>query len=73
MSKGLHHILKGLSDDDVLEIIHRSLDNSDSIKACVEYMLEELDNIRVYDEAMASPQEAIPFEQAVREIEDDKV
>lgn len=30
---------------------------------------EELDDIRAYDEAKASGGEAIPFEQAVREIE----
>ena len=28
--------------------------------------LEELDDIRAYDDAKAHPQEAIPFEQAVR-------
>jgi len=32
--------------------------------------LEELDDIRAYDKAKAGPQEAIPFDQAVREIED---
>jgi hypothetical protein len=31
--------------------------------------LEDLDDIRVYDEAKASGEEAIPFDQAVREIE----
>lgn len=31
--------------------------------------LEELDDIRAYDKAKASPQDAVPFEQAVREIE----
>jgi PHD/YefM family antitoxin component YafN of YafNO toxin-antitoxin module len=31
--------------------------------------LEELDDIRAYDEAKAGPQDAIPFEQAVRELE----
>lgn len=30
--------------------------------------LEELDDIRAYDEAKAQPGESIPFEQAVREI-----
>ncbi|MFO7869996.1 MAG: hypothetical protein R6V03_01010 [Kiritimatiellia bacterium] len=30
--------------------------------------LEELDDIRTYDKAKAGPQDAIPFEQAVREI-----
>ncbi|MEI6563221.1 MAG: hypothetical protein WCO42_02810 [bacterium] len=30
--------------------------------------LEELDDIRAYDQAKASSQEKIPFEQAVREI-----
>lgn len=30
---------------------------------------EELDDIRAFDEAKASGDEAIPFEQAVREIE----
>ena len=32
--------------------------------------LEELDEIRAYDEAKSGPQESIPFEQAVREIEE---
>ncbi len=32
--------------------------------------LEEFDDIRAYDEAMAGPQEAIAFEQAVREIQE---
>lgn len=31
--------------------------------------LEELDAIRAYDSAKSSPQEAIPFGQAVKEIE----
>jgi len=31
--------------------------------------LEELDDIRAYDEAKASSPESIPFEQAIREIE----
>lgn len=31
--------------------------------------LEELDDIRAYDEAKSGPQEAIPLEQAIREIE----
>jgi hypothetical protein len=31
--------------------------------------IEELDEIRAFDEAKASGDEAIPFEQAVREIE----
>lgn len=30
--------------------------------------LEELDDIRSYDNAKAGPQDAVPFEQAVREI-----
>ena len=30
--------------------------------------LEELDDIREYDEAKARPTEPVPFEQAVREI-----
>ncbi len=30
---------------------------------------EELDSIRAYDEAKASDDEAVPFSQAVREIE----
>ena len=33
--------------------------------------LEELDDIRAYDAAKANPDEAIPFEQAVREIQKD--
>lgn len=32
--------------------------------------LEELDDVRAYDRAKAGRQEAIPFEQAVHEIED---
>jgi hypothetical protein len=32
--------------------------------------LDELDDIRAYDEAKAGPQETVPFEQAVREIEE---
>jgi PHD/YefM family antitoxin component YafN of YafNO toxin-antitoxin module len=32
--------------------------------------LEELDDIRAYDQAKTGCQEAIPFEQAVREIEE---
>ncbi len=31
--------------------------------------LEELDDLRAYDEARASGEEPVPFEQAVREIE----
>lgn len=34
--------------------------------------LEELDSIRAYDEAKASGDEAVPFEEAVREIERDR-
>jgi len=32
--------------------------------------LEELDDIRAYDEAKSGSQETVPFEQAVREIEE---
>ena len=32
--------------------------------------LEELDDIRAYDEAKSGPQETICFDQAVREIEE---
>lgn len=32
--------------------------------------LEELDDIRAYDEAKAGSQEIMPFEQAVREIDE---
>ena len=32
--------------------------------------LEELDDIRTYDEAKTGPQDTVPFEQAVREIEE---
>jgi len=32
--------------------------------------LEELDDIRAFDEAKAGPQEAIPLERAVREIQE---
>jgi hypothetical protein len=31
--------------------------------------LEELDDIRAFDAAKAGPQESVPFEQAVREIQ----
>jgi hypothetical protein len=31
--------------------------------------LEELDDIRAYDAAMSGPQDAVPFEQAAREIQ----
>lgn len=34
--------------------------------------LEELESIRAYDAATASGDEAVPFEQAVREIERDR-
>lgn len=34
--------------------------------------LEELESIRAYDAAKASHDEAIPFEQAVRELERDR-
>ena len=32
--------------------------------------LEELDDIRAYDKAKASAQDSIPFDQAVREIQE---
>jgi PHD/YefM family antitoxin component YafN of YafNO toxin-antitoxin module len=32
--------------------------------------LEELEDVRAYDMAKTGPQNAVPFEQAVREIED---
>ena len=32
--------------------------------------LEELDDIRAYDRAKSKPQDAIPIEQAVREIQE---
>jgi len=32
--------------------------------------LEELDDIRAYDAAKSGSQEAMPFEQAIREIQD---
>lgn len=32
--------------------------------------LEELDEIREYDKAKAGPQDAMPFDQAMREIEE---
>jgi PHD/YefM family antitoxin component YafN of YafNO toxin-antitoxin module len=31
--------------------------------------LEDLDDIRAYDEAKAGPQDTVPFEQAVKELE----
>ena len=33
--------------------------------------LEELDDIRAYDAAKSGSQESVPFEQAVREIQED--
>ena len=33
--------------------------------------LEELDDIHAYDEAKAGSQEAVPFEQAVKEIQEE--
>ena len=33
--------------------------------------LEELDDIRAYDKAKAGPQDTIPFDQAVREIQEE--
>jgi PHD/YefM family antitoxin component YafN of YafNO toxin-antitoxin module len=35
--------------------------------------LEELDDIRAYDDAKAQPSEPIPFEQAIREIHEGKI
>ncbi len=35
-------------------------------------LLEELESIRAYDAAQSSGDEVIPFEQAVREIEQDR-
>lgn len=37
--------------------------------AWLDELLEDLDDIHAYDAAKAGPQEAIPFEQAEREIE----
>ncbi len=34
--------------------------------------LDELDDIRAYDEAISGPQEAVAFEQAVREIKEEQ-
>lgn len=34
--------------------------------------LEELDDIRAYDEARRGPQDAVPFDQAVREIREER-
>ena len=33
--------------------------------------LEELDDIRAYDEAKSGSQEAVPFDQAVREVREE--
>ena len=33
--------------------------------------LEELDDIRIYDKALSEKSKAVPFEQAVREIQED--
>jgi hypothetical protein len=35
--------------------------------------LEELDDIRAYDEAKAQPSEPVPLEQAMREIHDGRI
>ena len=35
--------------------------------------LEELDDIRAYDEAKAKPSEPVPFEQAMRQIREGKM
>lgn len=35
--------------------------------------LEELDDIRAYDEARAQPSEPVPFERAMREVDEGKV
>ena len=35
--------------------------------------LEELDDIRAYDAAKAQPSESIPFEEAMREIADERL
>jgi len=35
--------------------------------------LEELEDIRAYDEAKAQPSEPVPFEQAVREIHEGRI
>ena len=35
--------------------------------------LEELDDIRAFDEAKAQPSEPVPFEQAMREIDKGKI
>ena len=35
--------------------------------------LEELDDIRAYDEAKAQPSELIPFEQAMSELNEGKI
>jgi PHD/YefM family antitoxin component YafN of YafNO toxin-antitoxin module len=35
--------------------------------------LEELDDIRAYDEAKRLPSQPVPFEQAVREISEGKI
>lgn len=37
---------------------------------CIVEQLDELDDIRAYDEAKAGSQDAVGFEQAVREIEE---
>ena len=35
--------------------------------------LEELEDIRAYDEAKAQPSEPVPFEQALREIHEGRI
>lgn len=37
---------------------------------CILEELEELDDIRAYDEAKSRPHDAIPFEQAVHELQE---
>ena len=45
------------------------MDKSSKHKMLAE-ALEELDDICAYDEAISQPDEVIPFEQAVRKIEE---
>lgn len=66
--QSLFGILKTLDSEDVLELVQRSVRNSDSMEEFVKYMLEELDTVRAFDEATSSPEETIPFEQAMEEI-----
>lgn len=64
--------LQGISEEEfvVKSAIDRLKDLQD--KKLLEETSEELDAIQIYDEAIASDDEAIPFEQAIAEIEENR-